>query len=304
MTILNLGSVLMNIVILSRNPALYSTHSLYMAARRRGHSVRIVDHMRCDLKISNSRLEVFYQSEPLRDIDAVIPRIGASATSYGAAVIRQLEFQGIFSVVRSEALLRSRDKRSCLQFLVANGIPVPDTMATSDPLNIPHAINRLGSDAVVIKLLSGTHGIGVIKADDANTAESIIEGFLRLKQKIILQKFIEESKGRDIRVFIVDGQVAAAMERVAQEGDFRSNLHRGAVAQRVYLTRQEIDIAREAAHVMKLKVAGVDLLRTDSGPMVLEVNASPGLEGIEGVTGVDIAGKIIQFAERNVRRKR
>lgn len=294
----------MNIVILSRNPALYSTHSLYMAARRRGHHVRIIDHMRCDLQICNSGLEVYYNNEPVTDVDAIIPRIGASATSYGAAIIRQFELSGVFSVVRSEALLRSRDKKTCMQHLVAEGIAIPDTVATSEPFNIRDAIARLGDPPVIIKLLSGTHGIGVIKADTSNTAESVLEGFLRLKQKVLIQKFVREAQGRDIRVLIVDGQVAAAMERIAQEGDFRSNLHRGASGRKVYLTEHEMEVARKAAHIMKLKVAGVDLLRSNDGPLVLEVNASPGLEGIEGITGVDIAGKIIQFAERNVRAQR
>ena len=294
----------MNIVILSRNPALYSTHSLYMAARRRGHNVRIVDHMRCDLQIANDGLRVFYNNEVLNDIDAVIPRIGASATSFGAAVIRQFEQSGVFTVVRSEALLRSRDKRSCLQFLVASGLPIPDTVATNEPYNLEDALKRLSAPPLIIKLLSGTHGIGVIKADDLRTAQSILEGFLRLKQKVLVQDFVKESHGRDVRIFIVDGQVVAAMERVAQEGDFRSNLHRGAAGRKVYLTQYEMEVARKAAHVMKLKVAGVDLLRSDNGPLILEVNASPGLEGIEGVTGVDVAGKIIQFTERNVRELR
>jgi ribosomal protein S6--L-glutamate ligase len=246
-------------------------------------------------------LEVYYQDEIIERIDAIIPRIGASATSYGAAVIRQFELNGVYSTVQTEALLRSRDKRTCFQHLVAHGLSVPDTVVVGEPSEILNAIDRVGPPPVIIKLLSSTHGIGVIKADTHKTAESVIEGFLRLKQKVILQRFIQESAGTDLRVLVVDDKIVAAMERVAAEGEFRSNIHRGAVGRKVNLTLQERDVAIKAAKVMKLKVAGVDLLRSANGPLVLEVNASPGLEGIEGVTGIDVAGKIIQLIERNAR---
>ncbi len=291
----------MNLIILSRNPALYSTHSLYMAARRRGHIVRIVDHLRCQLHIGRYGLEVSYHGEKLERIDAVIPRIGASATSYGAAVIRQFETNGIFTAVTSEALLRSRDKRTSMQYLVGAGLNVPDTVLVGDVTDLRGAIKAVGPPPVIIKLLSSTHGLGVIKADSLESAESVIESFVRLKEKVIVQRYIAEAKGADLRVFVVDEKVVASMERKAAEGEFRSNLHRGATGHKVNLTLQERDVAIKAAKAMKLKVAGVDLLRSDRGPLVLEVNASPGLEGIEGVTRVDVASKIIQYVERNAR---
>lgn len=289
----------MNILILSRNPALYSTQSLYMAARRRGHTVRVVDHMRCDLSIGRDKLEVYYEGQRIEDTHAIIPRIGASATSYGAAVIRQFELMGVFTVAKSEALLRSRDKRTCMQYLVSQGVAVPHSIVTNNVHMLDEAIRKVGPPPVIIKLLSSTQGLGVVMGETHNSAESILEGFLKLKQKVILQEYIREANGTDLRVFIVDGQIVASMERKAREGDFRSNLHRGATSRKVYLTEQERNIARKAADVMRLKVAGVDLLRSANGPLVLEVNASPGLEGIEGTTGTDIAGRVIQYIERN-----
>lgn len=291
----------MNLIILSRNPALYSTHSLYMAARRRGHLVRIVDHLRCQLQMGYKGLDVIYQGASVGQVDAIIPRIGASATSYGAAVIRQFELNGVFTAVRSEALLRSRDKRTCMQYLVAAGLHIPDTILVGDPLELRSAIQKMGSFPVIIKLLNSTHGLGVIKADTLGSAESIVESFLKLKEKVIIQRYIAEANGADLRVFVVDDKVAACMERQAPEGEFRSNLHRGAVGHKVNLTLEERDMAIKAAKAMKLKVAGVDLLRSNRGPLVLEVNASPGLEGIEGVTRVDVASKVIQYVERNAR---
>lgn len=293
----------MNIVILSRNPALYSTQSLYMATRRRGHEVRVIDHMRCDLAIGRSGLKVYYDDQEVDDVDAIIPRIGASATSYGAAVVRQFELMGIFSVVKSEALLRSRDKRTCMQYLAAQGVAVPNSMITSNVNTLKSAIKRVGPPPVIVKLLSSTQGLGVIMGETFNSTESIMEAFLKTKQKVILQEFVRESNGTDLRVFIVDGQIVASMERVARPGEFRSNLHRGATSRKIHLTEDERKVARRAAQLMNLKVAGVDILRSDHGPLVLEVNASPGLEGIEGTTGTDIAGKIIQYIERNARKK-
>ena len=293
----------MNIVILSRNPALYSTQSLYMASRRRGHDVRVIDHMRCDLSIGRGGLEVWYDNQKVEHVDAIIPRIGASATSYGAAVVRQFELTGIFTVVRSEALLRSRDKRTSMQYLAANGVAVPNSVITSNVNTLHSAIEKVGPPPVIIKLLSSTQGLGVIMGETFNSTESIMEAFLKMKEKVILQEFVRESNGSDLRVFIVDGQIVASMERRARPGEFRSNLHRGATSRRIHLTEEERKAARKAAELMNLKVAGVDILRSDHGPLVLEVNASPGLEGIEGTTGTDIAGKIIQYIERNARRK-
>ncbi len=288
----------MRILILSRSPVLYSTISLVNAARRRHHSVRVVDHLQCNLSILSGRLGVRYQGEYLGQPDAVIPRIGSSVTSYGASVVRQLELMGVFTVVSTEALLRSRDKRTALQYLAANDIPVPDSvfMAMSD--NIDTALDVLGDQyPVVIKLLQGTQGDGVLLGENKNASVSLVSSFLRLKEEVLLQRFIKESNGKDIRAFVVGGEVVATMERSAQPGEFRSNLHRGGVGKKTRISPEEKDIAIRAAALMGLQVAGVDILRSETGPMVLEVNASPGLEGIEKTTKVDIAGHIIKLIE-------
>ena len=292
----------MRILILSRSPILYSTHSLVMAARRRGHAVRVVDHFQCDLTILNGRLGVRYQGEFLGKPDALIPRIGSSVTSYGAAVVRHFEMMGVYTVVNTDALLRARDKRTALQYLAANQIPVPNSVFTAVPENVEASLALLGEQyPVVIKMLNSTQGQGVILGESHYAAQSIAESFIRLREEILLQQFIEESKGRDVRVFIVGGKVIATMERNAQNGEFRSKLHRGASSKKVRITGQEEEIALKSAQLMGLDVAGVDILRSNNGPLVLEVNASPGLEGIEGTTGVDISGHIISFVEKNAR---
>jgi ribosomal protein S6--L-glutamate ligase len=292
----------MRILILSRSPILYSTHSLVMAARRRGHAVRVVDHLQCDLTIMNGRLGVRYQGEFLAHPDALIPRIGSSVTSFGAAVVRQFEMMGVYTVVNTEALLRARDKRTALQHLAANNIPVPNSVFTAMPENVEGSLRFLGDQyPVVIKTLNSTQGQGVILGESQHASQSIAEAFIRMREEILLQQFIEESKGRDVRVFIVGGKVIASMERNAQNGEFRSNLHRGALSKKVRITKEESELALKSASLMGLEVAGVDILRSNSGPLVLEVNASPGLEGIEGTTGVDIAGHIINFVEANAR---
>ncbi len=287
----------MKIIILSRNSALYSTQSLFNAARRRGHFVRVLDHMYCDLKISNNKLEIFYEDERIENYDVVIPRIGSAVTSYGAAVVRQFQEMGVFSTLDHEALLRTRDKLSSLQLLASKGIGVPNTIISNNSYIIPELLEKLGSMPVVIKLLSGTHGLGVIKAEDVPTAESIIESFQKLKQRVLLQEFIAEAKGADVRVFIVDGEIVGVMQRQAKEGEFRSNLHRGGSSFVIKLTDLEKETSLKAAEIMGLAVCGVDMLRSNKGPLVLEVNASPGLEGIETTTGIDIAGKIIEYTE-------
>lgn len=289
----------MNIVILSRNPSLYSTQSLVNAARIRNHYVRVIDHMNCDLIIERGRAQVLYNNQIIEKVDAIIPRIGTTATTYGVAVLRQFESQGIFSTLDAEPLLKSRDKLSCLQILSANGIQVPRTIFCSNLYTLPAMLDEMGSYPVVIKLVSGTQGMGVILAENRNTAESVMEAFHTTKEKIIVQKFIKEAKGADYRAFIVDGEIVGAMKRQARDGDFRSNLHRGGTAELINLTQEERSIAVKSAEVLGLKVAGIDMLRTSNGPAILEVNASPGLEGIEGATQTDIAGKIIQFVERN-----
>ena len=290
----------MRILILSRSPILYSTHSLVMAARRRGHSIRVVDHLQCDLTILQGRLGVRYQGEFLGRPDAVIPRIGSSVTSFGAAVVRQFEMMGVYTVVTTEALLRSRDKRTSLQYLAAHGLPVPDSIFTAMPENVEASLRLLGEQyPMVIKTLNSTQGQGVILGESQHAAQSVAEAFIRLREEILLQQFIEEAKGKDVRVFIVGGKVVATMERSAQDGEFRSNLHRGASSRRIRITSAEEEIALKAADLLGLHVAGVDILRANTGPLILEVNASPGLEGIEGTTGVDISGQIIRFIETN-----
>ena len=273
-----------------------------MAARRRGHAVRVVDHMACDLTILEGRLGVRYQGEFLGKPDAVIPRIGSSVTSYGAAVVRHFEMMQVYTVVTTEALLRARDKRTSLQFLAAHQIPVPDSVFTAIPENVESMLRLLGDNyPVVIKMLNSTQGQGVILGESLSASQSIAEAFIRVREEILLQKFIKESKGRDVRVFIVGGKVIATMERSAQDGEFRSNLHRGASSKKVRITSAEEEISLRAAHLMGLEVAGVDILRSDKGPLILEINASPGLEGIEGTTNVDIAGHIIKFIEAHAR---
>lgn len=290
----------MNIVVLSRNPSLYSTQSIVNAARARNHYVRVIDHMYCDMIIDSNGLEIYYNNQKLENIHAVIPRIGTSATNYGAAVIRQFESMGIFTTLGSEPLLKSRDKLSCLQILAAQGIKVPRSGIGNNYYTQSALLDLVGQNPHVLKLINGTHGLGVILSQQKSNAESILEAFHRSDQMLMIQQFIKESAGMDIRAFIVDGVVVGAMKRVAVLGDFRSNLHRGAVGQKITLSEIESTTARRAAEIMGLKIAGVDMLISNSGPIVLEVNASPGLEGIESVTKVDIASKIIEFVENKV----
>ena len=289
----------MNIIILSRNAALYSTQSIVDAARRRNHYVRVIDHMNCDLVLESGRSSVYFNNQPIKNVDAVIPRIGSTATSYGAAVIRQFETQGVFSTLHAEPLLKARDKLSCLQILGSHGVGVPKTVYVSNPYTMPFLLEEMAPYPIIIKLITGTQGMGVILAENKSNAESILEAFYATKEKVILQKYIQEAKGADIRAFIVDGEIAGAMKRQARPGDFRSNLHRGGTSELIKLSSQEEETALRSVEILGLKIAGVDMLKTHSGPVVLEVNASPGLEGIEGTTGVDIAGKIIQFVEKN-----
>ncbi|MBP6445277.1 MAG: RimK family alpha-L-glutamate ligase [Saprospiraceae bacterium] len=289
----------MNIIILSRNAALYSTQSIVDAARRRNHYVRVIDHMNCDLVLESGRSSVYFNNQPIKNVDAVIPRIGSTATSYGAAVIRQFETQGVFSTLHAEPLLKARDKLSCLQILGSHGVGVPKTVYVSNPYTMPFLLEEMAPYPIIIKLITGTQGMGVILAENKSNAESILEAFYATKEKVILQKFIQEAKGADIRAFIVDGEIAGAMKRQARPGDFRSNLHRGGTSELIKLSSQEEETALRSVEILGLKIAGVDMLKTHSGPVVLEVNASPGLEGIEGTTGVDIAEKIIQFVEKN-----
>lgn len=289
----------MNIIILSRNAALYSTQSLVEAARRRNHYVRVIDHMMCDLVIESGKSKILFNNQPIHHIDAVVPRIGSTATSYGAAVIRQFESQGVFSTLHAEPLLKARDKLSCLQILGSHGIGVPKTIYVSNQYTMPFLLEEMEPYPIIIKLVSGTQGMGVILAENRSNAESILEAFYATREKVIMQKFIKEAKGADIRAFVVDGEIVGAMKRQAKPGDFRSNLHRGGTSELITLTSLEEETALKSVEILGLKIAGVDMLKTHSGPVVLEVNASPGLEGIEGTTGVDISGKIISFIEKN-----
>ncbi|MCU0347541.1 MAG: 30S ribosomal protein S6--L-glutamate ligase [Saprospiraceae bacterium] len=291
---------MLNIALLSRGPGLYSTQSLFRAARKRGHYVRVVDHGQCHLVIEKGLPQVIYEGSRLVGMDAVIPRIGASVTDYGAAVIRQFELMDIYTSTRSEALIMARDKLKCLQILSAGGIDVPRTAIAGSPEAVPRLIDLLGGAPIVVKLLESTHGVGVVLAESRNTAISVVEAFTKLGQPVLLQEFIEEAAGADIRAFVVGKRVVASMLRQAQEGEFRSNLHRGATANVEPLTPQEEKTVLDAARLMNLDIAGVDILRSKRGPLVMEVNASPGLEGIETTTGVDIAGAIIENLERGV----
>jgi ribosomal protein S6--L-glutamate ligase len=288
----------MNIVVLSRNQGLYSTQAIVEAARIRNHHVRVIDHVGCDLIIGSGKSRILFNNHPVEQVDAIIPRIGAAATSHGVAVIRQFESQGIFTTLQSDALLKSRNKLSCLQILSSQHIRVPKTVYVSNIYTIPELLREVMPYPVIIKLISGTQGMGVILAESEHNAISVLEAFQTTGEKVILQKFIKEANGTDIRAFVVDGVIAGAMKRQAKAGDFRSNLHRGGTAEAVHLTPAEQETAVKAAEVLGLSIAGVDMLRTHSGPMVLEVNASPGLEGIETSTGFDIAGKIISFVEK------
>ncbi len=289
----------MKIAILSRNPSLYSTRRLLEAGKQRGHEMLILDHQKCVLVIEQGKPKIVYGGNDVVGVDAIIPRIGASVTFYGAAVVRQFEQMKIFSAVESQALVRSRDKLRSLQLLAKSGIGMPKTAFASHPKDIDNVLEQVGGAPVVIKLLEGTQGIGVILAETRNSAKSVIEAFLGVEVNILVQEFIKEAKGADVRAFIVDGQIVGAMKRQGAEGDFRSNLHRGGVATVIELTSVEKATAIKAAKKLGLAIAGVDMLRSERGPLVMEVNSSPGLEGIEGATKVDIAGKIIEYVERN-----
>lgn len=292
----------MKIAILSRNPHLYSTRRLVEAAEKHGHEAHVIDHLRCNIEIEQKGPSLFYGSEYLEGFDAVVPRVGASVTFYGTAVVRQFEMMNVFSVNSSRGIVHSRDKLRCLQVLSKEGIGLPKTVFTNYSRNVEHVVESAGGAPVVLKLLEGTQGLGVVLAENQNAAQSVLEAFNGLKARVIVQEFIKEAKGADIRAFVVDGEVVGAMKRQGKEGEFRSNLHRGGTATIMELTEEEKRTAIKAAEAVGLGVAGVDLLQSSRGPLVLEVNSSPGLEGIERATGVDIAGKIISFIEKNVKR--
>jgi len=290
----------MKIVILSRRAALYSTKRLVEAGEKLGHDMQVVDHLKCVIEIEKKKPKIYYDGAYLENIDAIIPRIGSSVTFYGTAVVRQFEMMNIFSVVESQALGRSRDKLRSLQLLSRAGVGLPKTTFTNFSKNVSHIVDSVGGAPLVLKLLEGTQGLGVILVDSKNSAGSVLEAFNGLETRTIAQEYIEEAGGADIRVFLVDGEIVGAMKRQGKEGEFRSNLHRGGSANIIELTEEEAETAIVAAKAMGLGVAGVDMLQSKSGPLVLEVNSSPGLEGIEKATGTDIAEKIIRYVERNV----
>lgn len=295
----------MRIVILSRQPEIYSIKRLLESAKNLGHEVSIIDHTKCNLIMEKAKPAIRVGSEYIKDVDIIIPRIGASVTVYGAAVIRQFDLMGVPSTLTSTALIRSRDKLRSLQILSKSGVGIPKSVFARHPKadDVKTMIAEAGGTPVILKLLEGTHGTGVIKADSVSSAKSAVEAFSGIKKDIIVQEFIEEAQGKDIRAFVVDGEVVGAMERSGQEGEFRSNLHKGGSARPIELSTKEKAVAVEAARLHGLMVAGVDMLISSRGPLIIEVNSSPGLQGIERATGVNIAEKIIEAAVKKVDKK-
>jgi len=291
----------MKIGILSTNRNLYSTRRLVEAGKARGHEVLVINHKRCYMNITSHNPRVHYKGVAIEGIDAIIPRVGASVSFYGAAVVRQFEMMGVYSVNESVAITRSRDKLRASQLLSRRGIGLPVTGFANSPDDTEDLLRFVGGAPVVIKLLEGTQGVGVVLAETTKAAESVIDAFRGLGADFMVQEFIKEAGGADIRCFVIGDKVVAAMKRQGKEGEFRSNLHRGGSAQVIKITPEERSTAVRSAKVMGLNVAGVDLLRSNHGPVVMEVNSSPGLEGIEKATGKDVAAMIIEFIEKNAR---
>ncbi len=294
----------MKIVILSRNPALYSTNRLYETAKARGHETRIVDFLKCYMLIEKENPVIYYEGERITDVDAIIPRIGSSRTFYGTAVVRQFEMMNTFCLNSSQAIVRSRDKLRTMQILSKSGLGMPVTAMASNTTDINHLLADVGGAPVVVKLLQGTQGIGVVLAETKKAAKSVLEAFYGLKANMLIQEYIKEVKGADVRALVVGNRVVAAIRRQGAEGEFRSNIHRGGMAQKIRLDKQERETAVKAAKLLGLNVAGVDLLQSDKGPLLMEVNSTPGLEAIETSTSIDVAAKIIEFIEKNGNNKR
>ncbi|MEL0455523.1 30S ribosomal protein S6--L-glutamate ligase [Tamlana flava] len=288
----------MNIVILSRNRNLYSTDRLVEEGEIRGHKVEVIDPLKCDIIIEKEKPTIYYKDRYLDYVDAIIPRIGASVTFYGCAVVRQFEMMGVFTICTSDAIIRSRDKLRSLQRLSKAGIGMPKTVFTNYSRDVVEVIEHVGGTPVIIKLLEGTQGLGVVLAETKNAAESVLEAFNGLQARVIVQEFIKEAGGADLRALVVDGQVVGAMKRQGKEGEFRSNLHRGGNAEIIKLSHDELKLAMNASRALKLPVCGVDMLQSARGPLLLEVNSTPGLEGIEGATGRNIAKAIIRYIEK------
>jgi ribosomal protein S6--L-glutamate ligase len=287
----------MKIYILSRGEKLYSTKRLVDAGLKRGHQMMVIDYMLLDIIIKNDKADFLYKGLPLDPPDAIIPRIGASKTFYGSAIVRHFEAMKVFSSAKSQSIVRSRDKLRSMQIMAGNNVPVPVTAFAADPAQIKSIIKQVGGPPIVIKLLEGTQGKGVVLAETINAAKSALDAFYGLKANFLVQEFIKEAGGKDIRVFIIDGKVIGSMMRTGTMGEFRSNLHQGGVAEKIKLSKQEKEVAIQAAKALGLAVAGVDLLQSARGPLVMEVNSSPGLEGIEHATKKDIADTIIAYIE-------
>jgi ribosomal protein S6--L-glutamate ligase len=288
----------MRLAILSRNEALYSTRALAEAGRQRGHRVDVLDTLEFDIRVSRSNPELFYQGAPLDHYDAVIPRIGASITVFGLAVVRQFEMMGVYCLNESQAIARSRDKLRCLQILSRHDLGMPPTVYTRQAEHVAGCMERVDGPPVVVKLLQGTQGIGVVLAESTAAAASVVEAFHGLDQDILIQKFIQEANGADLRALVVGRKVVAAMRRQAVAGEFRSNIHRGGKARKVRLSAEARKTALAAARVLGLRCAGVDMIESAEGPMIMEVNSSPGLEGIQKTTNVDVAAAVIEHIER------
>lgn len=288
----------MKIGILSRSSQLYSTIRMRAVCEKRGHQVQIINPLRCYMNVSKRHPEIHFQGRVLEDFDAIIPRIGTTITFYGTAVVRQFEMMGVYSLNNEKSINRSRNKLVSMQLLAQHGIPMPRTGFADSPGDTEDLLNLVGGVPVVIKLTEGTQGMGVVLGETKKAAESVIEALRGLQATFLVQEYIEESNGADIRCFVVGNQVVASMKRHAKEGDFRSNLHRGGYATAENISAEERKIAIQASQILGLDVAGVDLLRSNKGPLVLEVNSSPGLEGIEKSTGVDVCGKMIDFLEK------
>ena len=291
----------MNIVILSRNAELYSTERLVEEGQKRGHKIEVIDPLKCDIIIEKEKPTIFYKDRYLDYVDAIIPRIGTSVTFFGCAVVRQFEMMGVFTTVTSDAIIRSRDKLRSFQRLSKAGIGMPKTVFTNYSRDVERVIKHVGGTPVIIKLLEGTQGLGVVLAESKNAAESVLEAFNGLQARALVQEYISEAKGADLRALVVDGQVVGAMKRQGKEGEFRSNLHRGGSAEIVKLNHDELKVAMNAATALKLPVCGVDMLQSERGPLLLEVNSTPGLEGIEKATGRNIAKNIIVYIEKNTK---
>lgn len=289
----------MNIVILSRNENLYSTSRLVKEGKKRGHIMEVIDPLECDIIIEKEKPSIYYKDRYLDYVDAIIPRIGASVTFFGCAVVRQFEMMNVFTSVTSDAIIRSRDKLRSFQRLSKAGIGMPKTVFTNYSRDVEEVINHVGGTPVIIKLLEGTQGLGVVLAETKNAAESVLEAFNGLQARALVQEYIAEAKGADLRALVVDGHVVGAIKRQGRKGEFRSNLHRGGTANIIKLSDTELKIAMKASRVLKLPICGVDMLQSNRGPLLLEVNSTPGLEGIETASEKNIAKKIIIYIERN-----